>query len=159
MVALAYHHRSASYWCFNCDWRWQCYGTFYLYTILETMNISREKSLESIIVIAGALLFIHFRYDVVELTYISFGLIVISIISKFATGVIAWLWFKFAEGLGYVMSKVILTVVFFVFLYPVSLLKKLFSGTDELKLKRMDTDSYFTTRDHKYLKEDLDKVW
>ena len=66
-------------------------------------------------------------------------------------------WFKLAELIGGVMSKVLLSVVFFVFLLPVASLAKLFNR-NLLGLKDPGTSNY-TERNQKYSSKDLENIW
>lgn len=67
-----------------------------------------------------------------------------------------WLWLS--EKMGWVMSRVILGAVFFLFLTPIALLRKVTSGSKALGLKRT-TGSHWATRDHTYAPGDLEKPW
>ena len=55
------------------------------------------------------------------------------------------LWFLFGELLGKIVSPVVLGVIFFGLLTPVSVLTRLF-GRDELRLKRTESSSYWIGR-------------
>ena len=72
--------------------------------------------------------------------------------------VIEWAWLKLALGLGWINSRIILTVVYFVFLMPLALIARLFTN-DPLMLKKKDSSTVYVTRDHKYTKEDLENIW
>jgi hypothetical protein len=70
---------------------------------------------------------------------------------------IAIAWFKLADALNYVMSRIILGTVFFLFLFPISLLYKLFKK-DKLNL-RNPSQSLWTERNHQYQSADLENIW
>ena len=55
------------------------------------------------------------------------------------------IWMTFAVVLGWVMTRVILSLVFYLILTPISLLTKIF-GEDFLGLKEKDVDSYWNLR-------------
>lgn len=67
-----------------------------------------------------------------------------------------FLWLNFSEIMGRLMSKIILTVVFFAIVWPVALIRQIM-GKDTLQLKsfRKDTKSVFTERNHTWTKVDL----
>lgn len=67
-----------------------------------------------------------------------------------------FLWLNISDLLGKIMSKLILTFVFFVFVWPVALIRKAM-GKDTLRLKRFkkDSNSVFTERNHTYTRTDL----
>lgn len=67
------------------------------------------------------------------------------------------LWMKLAEIMGFVMNKVILGIVFFVFLLPIALLSRMFRR-NPLKMQK-NTGSYFNERNFKYNKKSLEQLW
>ena len=83
----------------------------------------------------------------------------IGLFSTYLTGKIHFLWTKFSEILGGIMSKVILSLLFFLFLFPIALLSRLFTKKDALQLKRTTEPTYYTTRNHLYTAEDLENPW
>lgn len=66
-------------------------------------------------------------------------------------------WFKLAEAMGFVMNKLILGLVFFVFLLPFSLLKKL--GSTDVLQRKPGSKTLFTIRNHTYTPRDFEKTW
>jgi Saxitoxin biosynthesis operon protein SxtJ len=52
------------------------------------------------------------------------------------------LWMKLAEAMGFVMTRVILGVVFFLFVTPIGLVRRLFGG-DPLGRRAARTESYW----------------
>jgi hypothetical protein len=65
-------------------------------------------------------------------------------------------WFGLAEFLGAIMSRVLLSIVFFLVLTPVALLRKMIGGDSmQLRAWRAGSDSVFTKRDHAYVDKDL----
>ncbi len=71
---------------------------------------------------------------------------------------IEWAWLKLALGLGWLNSRILLSVIYFVFLMPIAWLAKLFTK-DPLMLKRNASSSVYVTRNHQYKKEDLENIW
>ena len=59
---------------------------------------------------------------------------------------IYFVWMTFAAILGWVMTRVILSVVFYLIITPIGLLTKLL-GEDFLALKKIKSDSYWNHRD------------
>jgi hypothetical protein len=93
----------------------------------------------------------------VWMLYVAVALGLIGMFFDFLAEKIHWAWMKLAEGIGWVMSKVILSIVFYVFLLPFALLSRL-TGSNNLQLKKKG-DSYYHTRNHVYRNNDLEKVW
>jgi len=72
---------------------------------------------------------------------------------------ISWGWYKLAEGLGYVNSRILLTIVFFGLLLPVALLYRFFNrNVFALRSGRTDKSLYHE-RNHRYAASDLENVW
>jgi hypothetical protein len=69
---------------------------------------------------------------------------------------VARLWLGLSHLLGTVVSKIVLTLIFFVLVTPIGLIRRL-AGDDSLKLKfwKKDGASVFRIREHTYTKEDI----
>lgn len=123
---------------------------------------TREKELETILTLCVALVVIYFvtKEQHVYLLWITTALALVGMFSKFLTTKISWAWLKLGEMMGAVMSKVILSAVFFVFLFPIALLSRVFNkGVDSLQLSKGNKTSYYFIRNHKYESKDLKNVW
>ena len=117
-----------------------------------------NKYLVILIIVAG-LLGMHLLFKIDVLLPIALGIAVISIISSFIAGLIVWLWDKIALVLGTINSKILLTVIFYVFLFPVAIMSRVFKKKDALILKKLKEGSYYKERNYKYVKEDLEQVF
>ena len=123
----------------------------------QPINMSREKQLETCVIIMAGLLVFWFINHYKGLVTIA---ILIGLIGAFVPALarwIHWAWYKLAEVMGFVMSKVLLSVVFFVFLFPIAMLYKL-TKKDTLQLKK-SPGSYWTERNHSYVEKDLEHGW
>ena len=119
--------------------------------------MNREKNLETCLVITIGLIAVWFFYKINILLMIALLIGGIGLfVNRWAT-IINWAWYKLAEGLGFVMSKVLLSLVFFLFLLPLAILYRLFNK-DHLQLKK-GADTYWKTRNHTYTKKDLENIW
>jgi hypothetical protein len=65
-------------------------------------------------------------------------------------------WFSLSTTLGTVMSKVILSLLFFALVLPVGMLRRAF-GKDPMRIKcwRKGHESVFRVRNHKFMAKDL----
>jgi len=65
-------------------------------------------------------------------------------------------WVKFGMVLGYMNIRIILSILFFIIVTPVGLLRKL-AGKDSLRIRQFKKSrgSVMVSRDHVYTKEDL----
>ncbi|MCF8259298.1 MAG: hypothetical protein K9J12_00855 [Melioribacteraceae bacterium] len=70
------------------------------------------------------------------------------------------IWLNFAEILGTVVSKILLTIVYFLLVFPVGVVRKI-AGKDSLNLKnfRQNDLSAFKIIDKKYTPSDLEKPY
>ena len=73
---------------------------------------------------------------------------------------LAKVWFVFSHLLGTIVSKIILSIVFFLIITPVGLIRKAF-GYDPMKTKlwKNGSESILLDRQHQYTKEDLEKPY
>jgi hypothetical protein len=68
----------------------------------------------------------------------------------------AFVWFGIAKFLGLFVPKIVLSVIFFLLVVPVGMVRKL-AGKDDMHLKALKkgTASVFTNRNHTYTLNDL----
>ena len=125
--------------------------------------MNRQKHLETILVLVLALgvmyWFSHVNKPALS-KYFLLAALVIGLIGVFIPSLadkIHWAWMKLAHVMGWVMSKVILSIVFFVFLFPIAMAFKL-TGKSGVKLKR-GGNSYYNERNFLYDKDSLEHVW
>ncbi len=129
---------------------------------MKAPKATREKELETILTLCVALLVIFFVTKQQHNYLLKIGVVLglVGMFSTFLTAKISWAWLKVGELMGAVMSKVILSAVFFLFLFPIAMLSRLFSGgKNSLQLKKGNVTSYYFTRNHKYEAKDLKNVW
>lgn len=131
--------------------------SFYLLVILIYM--SRIKVLETILILVLACVVIYWWFGKNPYSLLAAGIIgLLGLFIPFLAEKIHWAWMKLAEGLGYVMGKLILTIVFLVFLVPVSAISKLFRKRT-VDIRQREGASYFKDRNFTYNKESLENVW
>jgi hypothetical protein len=119
----------------------------------------KAKEKETILTICTALVFLFLVSKGKQLPalYVAVVLGAVGMFSDYLTAKIHGAWMKLAEGMGWVMSKIILGIVFFLFLFPIALLSRI-TGKSSMQLKRRN-GSYFIARNHTYTKKDLEHVW
>jgi len=87
------------------------------------------------------------------------GLLLVALFVKPLAKVISHAWMRFAELLGSFNSRLILTLVFYLFLTPLALLYRVFNR-NPLSLKPgHESETLFIARDHVYSKADFEKMW
>ena len=122
--------------------------------------MEKQKNLESILVITAGFLVLYLIFGKEWMIWIAAGVSVLSLMFDFVLKGINWLWWKIAHILGYINARILLSLVFFVFLMPVAFLQRLFTG-DKLQLKRKNGEDkrYYVERNYAYSKKDLENVW
>lgn len=124
---------------------------------MQQANKAKEK--ETILTICTALmvLFLWSKGKNIYLLQVAVVLGLIGMFSDFITTKIHWAWMKLANGMGWIMNKVILGVVFFFILFPVALLSRLFVKNNFTKNKTATT--FYKECNHTYSKKDLENMW
>lgn len=91
------------------------------------MMPKRIEVVETISVLALAALVFHFVWGVKWLIWFAAGLLVLTLKPNPLASLIARLWLKLSEHIGNFMSKVILSLIFFLLLTPLAALYRLFN--------------------------------
>ena len=91
---------------------------------------------------------------------ISVSLIVglIGIFSTYGSKLIAFLWLKLTWLLGLIVPNILLGAIFFLFLFPIAILSRLFGKNDPLNLKN-EADSTFRNSNKQFEKVSFEKPW
>ncbi len=121
-------------------------------------KIDLIEKLKALLVIVTGLLIMFIIFKTKGFLYASALIGIFSLIFPIIGDWIVWIWFKIAEVLGWINSRILLSALFFIFLFPISLLMKLFTK-NSMMIKRVKEKSVYTERNHKYTKEDLENIW
>lgn len=79
------------------------------------------------------------------------------ILSTYLSRKIEWFWIKLARLLGYIFPNILLTIVFFLFLFPISLLSKFFKKDPLMLSSKYET--FFLNVPERLDKESFKKTW
>jgi hypothetical protein len=117
----------------------------------------KEKTTETCLVLSTGfiLLYLIFRLEVFLIA--SFVIGIIGVFIKPLANPITWFWLKLGEMMGFVISKVILTIVFFIFLLPIATLYRIVKK-DTLDLKNSKV-SMWKDQNRKFATKDLENIW
>ncbi|MDO8952744.1 MAG: SxtJ family membrane protein [Draconibacterium sp.] len=119
--------------------------------------MDKAKTLETSLVLTTAFLVIYLITGNNVFLYLALAFGISGIFIKPLAEYIAIAWFKLADVLNYIISKIILGTLFFVVLFPVSVLYKI-SNKDKLRIKR-SKNSMWIERNHTYSSSDLENIW
>lgn len=111
--------------------------------------------------LVGIYLILRWRFDndVQGLIYAATAIGLISAVSQRVASVIAQGWMFLGMAMGKVVGSVLLTIVYFLFLTPISVLQKVFSGKGKFKMKAPNAGSTWIDREHNFKKDDLKELW
>jgi hypothetical protein len=123
------------------------------------MPMKKERILEACLVISTGLLAFYFigKRQHIYLVYISLIVGALGVLIRPLAKWIAVFWYKLGDLLGLIVPKIILSAVFYFFLFPIALLYRL-SKKDPLRLKD-SRKSNWVDREHEYAAGDLKNTW
>lgn len=121
-------------------------------------NVQSQDRFKTILVIVTGLLAVGWIFDIPLMAKLAVIIGAVSIFIPAAGRAIEWLWFRLALGLGWVNSRILLSIIYFVFLMPIAWLSRLFTK-DPLAIKRNQRETLYATRDHLYTGKDLENIW
>lgn len=128
----------------------------------KTMHkrVSELDMYKANLAISTGFLALYFLFGRQEwLLYVALGVGALTLLLPALARWVSFGWFKLAEGLGYINSRILLSLVFFAFLFPIALLYRL-SNRNPLALRHgRRATSLFTERNHTYSAKDLDNIW
>lgn len=116
-----------------------------------------DTSKSTILIISMGFLILYLVFSWQWAVFVSLIVGVVGIISTFLSKKIEWVWMKIAQLLGYIIPNILLSIVFFLFLYPISLLSKLFSKDPLMLSKKYKT--YFIEINKEIDKKSFEKIW
>jgi len=122
------------------------------------MKDSRIRDLETAVILSAFLLILYYIFDKPFLIYITLALLLVSLLFTKLFSKFVHVWFKLGHFMGGITTKIMITLVFFAVLTPVAFLYRIFHR-NPLTLKKINTKSYFTTRNYTYSPRDFKKNW
>ena len=107
-------------------------------------NMTNYKSnpLKTILTICIGFLIIFLIQNSIVFLYLALILGLIGLTSNFLSEKIERIWFKIGQLLGYIIPNLVLSIIFYFLLFPISLISKFFKKEDLLKLNQ-NYDSTF----------------
>ena len=119
------------------------------------MDYKKYKTI-LVLVVASLIMFKIFHIEIFIL--ISIILCLLSILSSKLTFIIDLYWMKLSHLLGGVMPYIMLSVVFFIFLLPITMLNRVILKKDLLKLKNKQ-QSTFENTNKVFEPSSFEKTW
>lgn len=140
------------------------YVTVYLFFILVKIPKLKQSPEAIVLGLVSGLVAIYFliqwkwEENLIALIYAAGIIGLLSAVSKVIAKLVAQGWMFLGHVMGKVVGSVLLTVVYFFILTPISLLQKMFSGKGKFK---SDTSikSVWLKRKHQFSRSDLEELW
>jgi hypothetical protein len=93
-----------------------------------------------------------------KLVYWAFGILALAAVGGLPLRASAWVWVLLGEVLGWVNSRILLTLLFYLVLTPIAILYRTFGKKDWFRF-RTKAESYFVVREKIFNADDLQKPW
>ena len=120
-------------------------------------NMKSDTSKATILVISMGFLVLHLIFFWQWAAIVALMVGAVGIVSTFLSKKIEWGWMKLSKFMGYIISNILLSIVFFLFLFPISLLSKMFIK-DPLMLSK-EYSTYFIDINKEMDKRSFEKIW
>lgn len=134
--------------------------TPFIYTIFWPIIMEKHKTNPAKTVLTISVGFIVV-YLITKWNWAILAALIIALIGFFSirlSKVIDFLWMKFTWLLSLIVLNVLLSAVFFLFLFPIAVLSRLFGNGDPLNLKNK-AESVFIDSNKKFDKSSFEKPW
>jgi hypothetical protein len=126
---------------------------------MTSRNDNKEfRALETVSILALACIALGFLLKRQEFFYAAMGLLLIGIFARRVSVIISDTWLKFASILGKINTLVILTLIYFLVLFPLAIIFRFVKG-DFMNIGRNSSKTFWIERNHKFSPEDLKKPW
>ena len=127
---------------------------------IDLKNITKEQAKDTGLALVLILLIIEYIKRPGWLLICAMAALVLTMTWPALYRPLARVWFGFSHFFGTIVSKVILSLVFFLIVTPMGLIRRAF-GADPMKtgLWKKDNDSVLVNRDHLYTIEDIEKPY
>lgn len=118
--------------------------------------ISKKQSAETAIVFALMAIFMGLHTNQRYWFFVAGGFLFLTLLWPSLFKPLAYLWFGFSKALGWLTSRIVVSLLFFVLVTPVGLIRRLM-GKDTLHLKafKKNRKTAFIDRNHVFTAQDL----
>lgn len=117
----------------------------------------KETSRTTLLIISAGFLLIYLVLKEDWAIYVSLAVGILGSSSLYLSKKIEWIWLKIGQILSYIVPNILLILIFFLILYPLSLISKIFTK-DPLMLSSKH-ESYFINVDRDFDKKSMENIW
>lgn len=123
--------------------------------MMKTQKTNPVKTVLTISV-GFTVLYLMTKWDWTIMTALVVGLA--GVFSTYLSRKIEFIWMKLSRLLSLIVPNILLTIIFYLLLFPIALLSRIFGQKDPLNLKNTK-DSYFKNSDRQMDKASFEKLW
>lgn len=123
---------------------------------METKT-KKDTSRTTVLTIVIGFLVLYLAFHLKWMLTVAIVIGLIGIVSEYMSEKIEWAWMKLAKLLSYIVPNIILTILFFFVLFPMSLLAKL--GKKDPLMLSSKHKSYFVDVKREFNKDYFEKIW
>lgn len=122
------------------------------------MKANKNNSVKTVLIISVGfgIVFLLFNLKWALNTALIIG--ILGIISNKICNLIDFLWMKLATILSFIIPNILLSVIFYLFLFPIATLSKIFSAKYTLQLKN-SSETVWVNKNAKLDKASFEKMW
>lgn len=122
-------------------------------------NVTRtDKATKTVLVITVGFALVYLATGKTWTLYVSIAVGLMGAVSDYFSRKLDFLWMGLARLLGLIVPNIILGLVFYLFLFPLSLFARLFRREDPLRLQNRG-DTVFIKVDKTFDKNSFEKPW
>ena len=127
---------------------------------LSVKKMTKDQSRDTGMAMVLLLLLIYLKTRRDGLVYAAMILHVVNMIVPRVYAPVAVLWLGLSHVLGTIMSKILLSILFFGLVTPIGVLRRLF-GKDSLKLRafKVNEESAMSVRNHLFVGHDIERPY
>lgn len=122
------------------------------------MAKKKTDSTKTILVITFGFMFLYLIWQWEWALYIALAVSLMGIISPWLSKKIAFLWDKLSWVLSLIIPNILLSIVFYFILFPISLVSKLMGAKSQIVLKNK-SNSFFIESNKEFNKSSFEKPW
>lgn len=114
--------------------------------------------IKTILIIVLGLIILYLKFQIDSILYIALFICIGGVISQKLREAINFIWMKLAWVLSLIIPKIILSIIFYLILFPIALLSRLFGSKNGIVLKN-EQNSFFKEVNKKFKREVFEKPW
>ena len=122
------------------------------------MKKTKNNAVKTVLIVSVGFGIIFLLLGAKWALYASLIVGILGIISNKAAQAIDFLWMKLAKVLSFIVPNVLLSIVFYLFLFPIAILSKIFGNKTALQLKNKN-ETLWINKNAQIKKESFEKMW